>query len=763
MNRTISSLILLCTFFLLNMSYGQLPQTHQNNLKMVVDGDTLLSAWGGGMNAPQFSAVDFDKDGKLDMLVFDRQDNSFATYLNVGGKGDRVYQYAPQYESRFEQCECTNWALAADYNCDGRMDIVCGDNSYIDAYKQVEKDGEIYFESDYQNISSTFISGFFLRIFCASTDLPAIVDVDDDGDMDILTWKLGANNIEWHRNYGLEELGRCDTLYFKEEAACYGHFSEDLFSNNINLHDTTRGCEPGNFSPEVECSGFMMRRANRLQGISVNDGRHIGSTTLAIDVDGDDVKDMLIGDVSFNNINMVHNCGRLDYAYMDSVDEVFPSYDKPINMGLFPAAFYVDVDNDDIRDLIVATNYTGRAENKYSTQLYLNKGQDNYPDFKYKGRAFMQEDNIDQGSAAAPAFLDYNQDGLPDLVVGDGGIYDTLTKEMDYRLMLYENVGNRDVPMFKLVDDDYLSFGGGNRAGARLSPAVGDLNGDGDDDLLIGTADGTIMYFENTAGAGNVAQFSLVNAMFEGIDIGANAAPFLYDFDKDLDPDLFIGGLRGQIAFYENTGTSGSFAFTEVSQKFGFIEVTDQFGNVFSGNAKPIIVDYDNDNEVEMLIGNIRGEIEVFENLAQGLTDTLPLSAVLFDYDFGSYAAPAVAVIDSTGDPTFIVGIERGGMKLFNSLPAQVRASVSVDPEILSDLGISFYPNPARNGIWVELDKRQNKAAQLTIINTLGQQIARYPLPGRENYIPLDHLTAGMYLLRFEAGGQGFVRKLIKE
>lgn len=762
MNRVTSLGLLFLGLFAVNKLFAQTPQLLQNNLKVVVDGDTLLSPWGGGMNAPQFSSIDYDKDGKMDLLVFDREDNSFSTYLNVGSPGNRAFAYAPYYEEKLIECDCENFALAVDYNCDGKKDIICSNVfSYFSAYKQVEKNGEIFFVSDYVDLQTTLLNGFKVPILPLRTDIPAITDLDDDGDIDILTWKLGFNFIEYHRNYAMEDLGRCDTFVLREETGCFGHFFESGGDNSLLLHDTTTLCPLGNFSPRNECTGLQRRSASN--GIPVNDGRHVGSSTLAIDIDGDDIKDLLIGDVSFNNIVMAHNCGRLDYAYMDSVDDEFPAYDKPINMGLFPATFYVDVDNDNVRDLIVATNDLLRGENKYSTQLYLNAGLDNYPDFKYKGRAFIQQDNLDQGAATAPVFFDHNDDGLLDLLVGDGGIYDTLSKQNDYRLVLYENVGNHDVPVFKLVDNDYLGFGTATVSGARLTPAVGDLNGDNDMDLLVGTAEGKIMYFENTAGPGNVAQFSLANSSFDTIDVGGNAAPFLWDIDNDLDLDLFVGNLKGQISYYENTGSASAFSFTLVTREYGFIQIKDEYGGSNIGNAKPFIVDYDNDNEPEMLVGTYLGEVEIFENLDKALSDTLQVSSKLFGYDFGSYAAPATAVLDSTGDLTYVVGVERGGLKLFNSLPDELPSPVSIDSDVWADLGIQFYPNPAREELWVTINELQGKNVKLRILNTLGQQMSVHKLTEVETLIALENLPVGMYLLHFEVEGRSLLRKLVKE
>jgi hypothetical protein len=482
------------------------PQQLRNNLKMVVGGDTLVSAWSGAMNLPQFAVIDLDRDGKDDLMVFDRADNSITPYRNEGSAGQISYRYAPAFAESFAECNCTDWALTADYDCDGRMDIFCGNNSYVNVYRQGTKNGKPYFNLVYENLSSTYKNNFNLWIFSARVDLPAVTDMDGDGDIDLLVWKLGFNYIEYHQNFAQEELGRCDTLLLREATGCFGHFGESGLDNSILLNDTSAfTCPLGNFNPYASncIKGPEPPPGGGTPGGA--SGRHIGSSTTVLDLDADGLPDLLIGDVSFNNINAVHNCGRSDYAYMDSVDDNFPSYDVPINMGLFPSTFYVDVDNDQVRDLIVAPSDELRSENKFSTQLYLNQGQDNYPDFAYQGVGFIQEETIDQGSGTSPAFFDHNGDGLLDLLVGDWGIYDTLSKISTYQLMLYENVGDSLVPVFELVDDDYLGLSSSNLVG--ITPTAGDLDGDQDDDLLLGTVDGHLVYYKNTAMAGSPATF----------------------------------------------------------------------------------------------------------------------------------------------------------------------------------------------------------------------------------------------------------------
>jgi hypothetical protein len=72
-------------------------------------------------------------------------------------------------------------------------------------------------------------------------------------------------------------------------------------------------------------------------------------------------------------------------------------------------------------------------------------------------------------------------------------------------------------------------------------PAFGDLDGDGDLDLLLGRKDGRLSYFENTGTALLPAFDSPVTDPFGLADVGDDAAPRLVDIDGDGDLDAFVG------------------------------------------------------------------------------------------------------------------------------------------------------------------------------------------------------------------------------
>ena len=176
------------------------------------------------------------------------------------------------------------------------------------------------------------------NLYVSSVDLPAIVDVDNDGDLDILTFIISGSTVEYHRNRSIENYGTCDSLEFNRADICWGKFSENPLDNGLTLGIS---CKPSNTIMYPEPS---------------NSARHAGSTLLAFDGDGDGDKELVLGDLTFNNMVYVQNGGTPNVAFMTSYDTLFPSNSVPIDIMIFPAAFHVDVNNDGLKDLLVAPN-----------------------------------------------------------------------------------------------------------------------------------------------------------------------------------------------------------------------------------------------------------------------------------------------------------------------------------------------------------------------------------------------------------------------
>lgn len=89
--------------------------------------------------------------------------------------------------------------------------------------------------------------GASLNLYVSSADIPAIVDVDNDGDIDILTYHISGEYLQYHKNLSKELYGHSDSLQFELRNECWGGFREDVNSNSVFLNDQTPPCQGGMF------------------------------------------------------------------------------------------------------------------------------------------------------------------------------------------------------------------------------------------------------------------------------------------------------------------------------------------------------------------------------------------------------------------------------------------------------------------------------------------------------------------------------------
>ena len=723
-----------------------MAQRVTNNIKVMDETNSFYAfPWAGGMNSMQFGALDMNLDGIKDLIAFDREGNRKMCFINLGTPNTIDYSYRPEYAESIP--ELYDWAIFADYNMDGKNDIFTYSPGFASmmVYQNISDD-QLEFERVVYPYLTSYQGGGYVNIYVTYADYPGISDVDNDGDLDILTfWGLGSF-VEMHQNMSMEKYGIPDSLDFEQVTYCWGHFAESDESNELYL-DTCL------FS-------------NRDKQVVRDDLRHTGSTFLLLDLDADDDKDLLLGDVDYPGLFALINGGTVGEAHITTVNTLFPSQEATVNLFSMPAAAYIDVNNDAKNDLIVSPfdpSITA-SEDKQSVLLYLNKGENNQPEFEFYTDDFLQSEMTDQGSGTYPILFDWDNDGLLDIFIGNYGVYQYSYYENYFlrsvyrsRLTYYKNVGTSGNPVFQLTNNNFAGLWNKDLLG--IFPAFSDLNGDGNTDLLVGNEKGNLLFYRNEGD-----NFTLADENYMNIDVGEFSTPQLFDLDKDGKTDLLIGEKGGNINYYRNEGSNSQPDFIFITDSLGKINVTDPMFSLF-GYSTPWFF-RDMQNETHLVVGSEQGQIFYFTNIDGNLNGKFTLSDELnnlldttgVSFDRGMRTAATIADISENGALEMISGNYSGGLEYFNG---SADVSPGYDENFVGG-NIIIYPNPTTSNITIESEGAEIKS--ISIFAMTGQLVFQKNLVSNENHhysLDVSQLKKGVYLVHCKTINGDINKKLI--
>ncbi len=297
------------------LSLAPLPLASQQFVKtgypVEQNGRDLSLAFAGGLDAPQFSQVDLNRDGIPDIFIFDRQGNAAIALIANIENGEvsyhldwNVLEHLPRLHS---------WALFRDFNDDGIEDLFTSTAEIgvqgIDVHRGRDAGDKLRFEKmhfDHGPFDALYFklpNGSFTPMYSAWIDIPAIVDVDGDGDLDILAFEPGGSYVHYFRNMALEHGLGLDTFFFEWSDHCWGKFFESDFSQTITLSTSPTQCATGG---------------------STIQPRHSGSAIFAYDYNMNGLMDLFIGDLSSPGIILLTNTGTPAQAWMTAQDVSFP-------------------------------------------------------------------------------------------------------------------------------------------------------------------------------------------------------------------------------------------------------------------------------------------------------------------------------------------------------------------------------------------------------------------------------------------------------
>ncbi|HYV91681.1 MAG TPA: MopE-related protein [Chitinophagales bacterium] len=250
------------------------------------------------------------------------------------------------------------------------------------------------------------------------------------------------------------------------------------------------------------------------------------STSALADLDGDGDLDLLAGEGE-GNFFYFQNIGTPSApAFAAAQTNPFGLTD----LGYWSIPSFVDLDGDGDIDLM--------ASEDYGNYFYFqNTGTIAAPAFAgAQGNPFGLSDH---GYRAASAFGDLDGDGDLDLISGSGS----------GNFFYMQNTGIASAPDFPVAQTNPFGL---TFIATNTSPAFADLDNDGDIDMITGSGSGNFFYMQNT-GTTAAPAFAVAQTNPFGLTaIGSVVYPAFGDLDNDGDMDMIAAEGSGNFFYFQN-------------------------------------------------------------------------------------------------------------------------------------------------------------------------------------------------------------------
>jgi len=394
----------------------------------------------------------------------------------------------------------------------------------------------------------------------------------------------------------------------------------------------------------------------------------------------------------------------------DSTDNALKGATYPYVAGGLPLLegipAFADLDNDGDKDCVIGNvnySYTGA----HSFLYYKNTGTASAPAFTAQLNGNDPFNAItDPNSLPTLAIADLDGDGDFD-ILSETYSYNSSTYTGTFYLAVIKNTGTKTNPVFAAPVTANALFSSGTAPTYNgMTPALVDIDGDGDLDLFFGEAYGSVYYFKNT-GSASAPVFSsgFTSPLPSTLNVGGVAAPSFADVDNDGDYDALIGSeYNAQISFFRNTGTATNPVFTAETGGNDPFSVIDTYQTFIM----PAFVDIDGDGDEDLFVG-----------------------------DKSPTAAP---------NKTFSIEYYRN-----NEVVTGTTSAVSA-----SDLNV--YPNPAKDVLTISLGN-QTGTFPLSVVNATGMEVKNTTINAPSTTLNVADLNPGIYMLKIGITAAKFVKQ----
>ena len=472
-----------------------------------------ISSDNGEINVGQYSApclIDIDGDTHLDLLVGDK--NGFVNYYKNDGTGNYIDMGKLQADGNNIDVGYEAKPTTCDLNGDGTNELYVGSTAYI---YEFDNDGSGNFTAN-GTLETTSGSQIY-----KDRSAPSFADIDGDGDLDLYIGDY-YSYVFVYKNDGTGKFVADGSFigngYYDRTTPDFadidGDGDLDLYVGNVEGDGKISFYEndgSGNFSQQgnIQVGGMVPIQVFR------------SAAPTFVDLDGDGDLDLYVGDNE--NITHFENDGSNIFTRIDTLKADGNFIDEDDNRPIF-----ADIDGDGDLDLYNGIYYNGII-------VYLNDGSNNFSD---NGNLQSDGTNIsyDTYGHATPAFADFDNDGDLDLYEGN----------LDGKINIHTNNSGIFSSAGNLQSD-----GTDIDVGWYSAPAFGDIDNDGDLDLVVGNEDGNVYLYLND-GTNNFTDYGAIQVDGANVNVNRDAVISFFDYDNDNDLDIIIGNYDGNLRIIEN-------------------------------------------------------------------------------------------------------------------------------------------------------------------------------------------------------------------
>lgn len=605
----------------------------------------------GGINNPQFQNADLNGDGKEELYVFDRDGKVHFAFVE-DAQTSNGWRLDPSLTQDWPQC--TSFVVLRDYNSDGVVDLFTYKNESGKAgflvYKgELTAANRIFFKELYFDERESSLLHFqksadvWKHVYTAVTDIPSIEDYDGDGDLDIVSFEVAGSYMDYYENVIEQYPNHTEPFLFRRQSQCFGGVYESNLDGTILLA-----------SQAGDCATPLKTDEN--QKVSL----HPGSTICGSDLNGDGHLDLLLGDLSSNEITAVYNTPVNGEVYFSSLTVKWPrGSNEPVAVNNFPGTYHLTKGylGQSGNFYVASPSVPGADENDFVAWLYKQDSSQK-DQFDLLTKSFLSDRSWDHGKGAHPAIGDLSGDGIDDILVGNDYYYNGGMKFSKFSYYEYERGAFKEKnPIWLQTLNNYV-----RDVLFSVTPTLLDVDADGDIDLIFGNDVGTVAFAENKAlSPSSPMKIDNIISKWFGIKVGVLSSPTLGDVSGDGVPDLLVGERSGKLNYFKNKGsrTNPNFESSPSTVQYAGIDV--RIPGFTSVELRPTF--FEKGGQKYLAIGTRQGRLLIYSDLPN---DPNGLASLKKEYskNLGNGLSPSVG-LTSNNKTTMLVGSSRGGAKGF--------------------------------------------------------------------------------------------------